>query len=262
MRLHDAVGAQAGRAARRRRADRARGAPFAPQMLGGGQQKGLRAGTENLSGIAGFGAAAKAVLARWRRTRPHRRICAIVSRTTLKAAIPGRGDLRRKRRAPVQHLQFRAAGPVGREYRHRAGSGRRAGQFRLVLFLGQDHAFACAVGDGRGRRSGGRFACASASAGIPRMPTPMPWSHRWSRFTTAPARARREASHVIRCTETKEHRRRAGREVQIRLRHRYRDGDARPRACPKTRCATSPPRRASRNGCWNGGWPPSAAGAR
>src|SRR5439155_18607951 len=28
---------------------------------GGGQQKGLRAGTENLSGIAGFGAAAKAV---------------------------------------------------------------------------------------------------------------------------------------------------------------------------------------------------------
>jgi len=36
------------------------GAPFAPQILGGGQQKGLRAGTENLSGIAGFGAAAKA----------------------------------------------------------------------------------------------------------------------------------------------------------------------------------------------------------
>jgi cysteine desulfurase len=31
--------------------------------VGGGQQKGLRAGTENLSGIASFGAAAKAVLA-------------------------------------------------------------------------------------------------------------------------------------------------------------------------------------------------------
>ena len=39
------------------------GAPLAPQLTGGGQQKGLRAGTENLSGIAGFGAAAKAVLA-------------------------------------------------------------------------------------------------------------------------------------------------------------------------------------------------------
>ena len=38
------------------------GAPLAALLVGGGQQKGLRAGTENLSGIAGFGAAAKAVL--------------------------------------------------------------------------------------------------------------------------------------------------------------------------------------------------------
>lgn len=37
------------------------GAPLAPQLVGGGQQKGLRAGTENLSGIAGFGAAAHAL---------------------------------------------------------------------------------------------------------------------------------------------------------------------------------------------------------
>jgi cysteine desulfurase len=36
-------------------------APLAPQILGGGQQKGRRAGTENLSGIAGFGAAAAAL---------------------------------------------------------------------------------------------------------------------------------------------------------------------------------------------------------
>jgi cysteine desulfurase len=34
-------------------------APFAPQLLGGGQERGLRAGTENVSGIAGFGAAAE-----------------------------------------------------------------------------------------------------------------------------------------------------------------------------------------------------------
>jgi cysteine desulfurase len=32
--------------------------PFAAQMLGGGQERGLRAGTENVAGIAGFGAAA------------------------------------------------------------------------------------------------------------------------------------------------------------------------------------------------------------
>jgi len=38
------------------------GGPLVPQLVGGGQQKGLRAGTENLSGIAGFGAAAKAAL--------------------------------------------------------------------------------------------------------------------------------------------------------------------------------------------------------
>ena len=37
------------------------GAPLSPQLVGGGQQKGLRAGTENLAGIAGFGAAAHAV---------------------------------------------------------------------------------------------------------------------------------------------------------------------------------------------------------
>jgi cysteine desulfurase len=34
---------------------------FAPQQLGGGQERGLRAGTENVSGIAGFGAAAVVV---------------------------------------------------------------------------------------------------------------------------------------------------------------------------------------------------------
>ena len=33
------------------------GVPFAAQILGGGQEQGRRAGTENLSGIAGFGAA-------------------------------------------------------------------------------------------------------------------------------------------------------------------------------------------------------------
>jgi cysteine desulfurase len=35
------------------------GAPFAAQIMGGGQERGRRAGTENLSGIAGFGAAAE-----------------------------------------------------------------------------------------------------------------------------------------------------------------------------------------------------------
>lgn len=34
----------------------------APLMLGGGQERGMRAGTENLAGLAGFGAAAEAAL--------------------------------------------------------------------------------------------------------------------------------------------------------------------------------------------------------
>jgi len=35
------------------------GAPFAPLIVGGGQERGTRAGTENVAGIAGFGAAAE-----------------------------------------------------------------------------------------------------------------------------------------------------------------------------------------------------------
>lgn len=38
-----------------------KGVPFAPLIVGGGQERGMRAGTENLAGIAGFGAAAEAV---------------------------------------------------------------------------------------------------------------------------------------------------------------------------------------------------------
>jgi cysteine desulfurase len=37
------------------------GAPLAAEMLGGGQERGHRAGTENVAGIAGFGAAADAI---------------------------------------------------------------------------------------------------------------------------------------------------------------------------------------------------------
>lgn len=40
-----------------------RGAPLIPFMLGGGQEKSLRSGTENLPGIAAFGAAAQASVA-------------------------------------------------------------------------------------------------------------------------------------------------------------------------------------------------------
>ena len=41
----------------------ARGAPLKPQLLGGGQERSLRSGTENLTGIAAFGAAVEAAIA-------------------------------------------------------------------------------------------------------------------------------------------------------------------------------------------------------
>ena len=64
------------------------GAPFTPQLVGGGQQKGLRAGTENLSGIAGFGAAAKAVM-KDEEERARLRIVRDDFESKLKVAIPG-----------------------------------------------------------------------------------------------------------------------------------------------------------------------------
>lgn len=39
------------------------GAPLLPTLYGGGQERSLRSGTENLSGIAGFGAAAESAIA-------------------------------------------------------------------------------------------------------------------------------------------------------------------------------------------------------
>jgi cysteine desulfurase len=63
------------------------GAPLAQQLGGGGHQRGLRAGSENLSGIAGFGAAAHALAdgagerARIAHLRDH-------FEAALKAAIP------------------------------------------------------------------------------------------------------------------------------------------------------------------------------
>ncbi len=65
----------------------AEGAPLAAQLVGGGHQRGLRAGSENLSGIAGFGAAAQSLRdgdgerARIVHLRDH-------FETALKAAIP------------------------------------------------------------------------------------------------------------------------------------------------------------------------------
>ena len=94
------------------------GAPLVPQLTGGGQQRGLRAGTENLSGIAGFGAAVKAVLA----DRNERaRVASVRDHFEDGAEIRAAGgcDPWRQCGTPGQYLQCRAAGPDVPEYRHR-----------------------------------------------------------------------------------------------------------------------------------------------
>ena len=92
------VGAQNRRAAWHRRADRRRGAEIAAMLRGGGQERGRRAGTENLPGIAGFAAAAAAAIAgsaeyeRVRRAaRPARSaaLAAVPRRVVIGAEAPG-----------------------------------------------------------------------------------------------------------------------------------------------------------------------------
>ena len=62
--LVTALGAQDRRSQGRRRARAGRGlAGVEPLLRGGGQERGRRAGTENVAGIAGFGAAVKAAMA-------------------------------------------------------------------------------------------------------------------------------------------------------------------------------------------------------
>ena len=59
-----------------------------PLIKGGGQERGLRAGTENVAGIAGFGAACAAVAANWRSETA--RMAALRDRfeAGIKAAMP------------------------------------------------------------------------------------------------------------------------------------------------------------------------------
>jgi cysteine desulfurase len=50
---------------------RREGLPLDPQIKGGGQERGMRAGTENVAGIVGFGAAAAAVRLNWAKEASH-----------------------------------------------------------------------------------------------------------------------------------------------------------------------------------------------
>ncbi len=127
-------------------------APFVAQVLGGGQEKRRRAGTENVAAIAGFGAAVASAEFRGEAQR----IAGLRNafEQELKTAIPDAvvfgADAPRLR----EHVEFRGAGAGRRDGGDGAGSGGRDGEFGCGVFLRQGGALPCAGGDGRGGRAG------------------------------------------------------------------------------------------------------------
>ncbi len=118
-----------------------------PLLRGGGQEHGRRAGTENVAGIAGFGAAVRAAmrlcrndaerleslrdrLGKWSCGRPRARSS---SRTTCTVA---------------EYHPVHGSRPEGRNRRDRLRSRRDRGIFGLRLLLGQGAAVPCAGGHG------------------------------------------------------------------------------------------------------------------
>ena len=118
-----------------------------PLVTGGGQEKGHRAGTENLAGIAGFGAAAKVarealshVVEICCDARPHRRDDPV--------ACARRGDFRPRHGAACQHDILRYSGPEGRDGADRIRSRRRRALGRIGLLVRQGRPEPCAEGNG------------------------------------------------------------------------------------------------------------------
>ena len=103
------------------------GAPFAPDRRGGGQESNRRAGTENVAGIAGFGAAADGGSSEGldgRRTaRPAGEVAA--------GDRARRARVRRRRTAAAQHQLHFHAGREGRDPGDGARSRRRLRERRV-----------------------------------------------------------------------------------------------------------------------------------
>ena len=126
----------------------------APLLRGGGQERGARAGTENVAAIAGFGAAARLAAAEAEREAIAARRAAGSAGATSARNGAGGGRLRRGGAAPAQHARFRRARRRRRDAADRPRSRRRRRVVRLGLFVGQGDAVARAGGDGR--RAGAR----------------------------------------------------------------------------------------------------------
>jgi cysteine sulfinate desulfinase/cysteine desulfurase-like protein len=122
-----------------------------PIICGGGQERGRRSGTENLPGIAGFGAAAEVAAAgvdtAWAMASLRDRLEDLILRDVPQARIIGAGV----QRLP-KYVLCRAAGYLRRDPDHGARSGRFRGQCRLGVLLGQSEGEPRAAGHGPRRR--------------------------------------------------------------------------------------------------------------
>ena len=124
-----------------------------PLITGGGQEKGHRAGTENLAGIAGFGAAAAEARADARHADAAVRSRATGSRPICCGARPRRRSSARLAERLANTSFFAIAGHQGRDRADRLRSCRRCAVGRLGLLVGQGRAEPCAEGDGPWRQT-------------------------------------------------------------------------------------------------------------
>ena len=120
-------------------------APFASNRFGGGQETNRRAGTENLSGIVGFGAAAEAAREGLDPDLRDR------TEAALRAIAPGARVYGAGAQAAAQHDLPLHAGRAGRDPGHGARSCRCLRQRGLGLLVGQGTPVGGAGGHGHRR---------------------------------------------------------------------------------------------------------------
>ena len=118
-----------------------------PLLRGGGQELGRRAGTENVAGIAGFGAAAKAAMAALEADA--RRLESL--RNRLESGLRQSPEVvvfSDERAAAAQYHAVYGSRPQGRDRRDRLRPRRYCGILGLGLFLRQGSAVPCAGSHG------------------------------------------------------------------------------------------------------------------
>ncbi len=106
-----------------------------PLIGGGGQERGLRGGTENVAGIAGFGAAAAHITSRLGSRKGPRLAAARADRSRAAGRHTRGHHFRRERRSVAEYHVFQPFRAAGRDRRDRLRSGRSCGVIGRCMFL-------------------------------------------------------------------------------------------------------------------------------